>query len=87
MMCRVRQITTDAATHMARVDIAPRHAPDMTGTLRVVQRLDPHVEQIDVYAGGEPDVRYRLSDGAWTAWRLVWATRSESGAPEPGRRR
>jgi hypothetical protein len=75
MQCFVRQITPDTETHITRVDVDPINATDMGGCIAAVRRHDPAVRQIDVYADGEPDVRYIREGSGWTAWLIRWRVR------------
>ena len=75
MQCFVRQITPDLETHITRVDIDRHSATDMYGCIAAARRQDSGVRQIDVYADGEPDVRYIREDSGWTAWLIQWRVR------------
>jgi hypothetical protein len=54
-----------------RLDIPPLASTDMTGCLEVATFLMPDVTRIEVYAGGIPDILYKLTatdDGSkWEA--------------------
>lgn len=72
LMCQVHRIEIDRERHYAVVEIPKCHATDMGGCIRVVRRLDPDVNRIDVFAGDEPDTRYEWAGNEWAAFRLSW---------------
>jgi hypothetical protein len=72
MQCNVVEIDIAHIAHVAYVTIDPGHAADMNGCIETVRQHDAGVVEINVFEGENPDMRYTLNGGKWTASRLVW---------------
>jgi hypothetical protein len=55
LVCRVMSAVYDRRTRTGRVFMAPVHCCDMSGAIKLFQQVDPRVDRIETYAGGEPD--------------------------------
>jgi hypothetical protein len=72
LMCAVSSIAVDHENHYAVIEVPRFNSPSGYGVLEIVSRLDPGVQMVDVYAGGQPDLRYKLVDGSWETFRITF---------------
>jgi len=83
MQCRVVALRYDPDSKIG-IALLPRgNCVDMTGAIRYFQRIDPHVKQIQTFAGSNPDTIYtRVGDEHWqTGIAGSWV----AGFPAAGR--
>jgi len=68
MVTAVRSIMYDFPRRSGMVWMPDLCAADMTGTIALFERIDPHVEFIITMAGEQENARYIKSGGVWRAF-------------------
>lgn len=63
----VTKLAYDFAARTGTLSLPPLCCTDMTGAIALFQRIDPQVEQIETFAGGQRDTTYALVFGQWQA--------------------
>jgi hypothetical protein len=67
LICHVQQLTYDFCTQTGKLDLPAANCCDMTGAIKLFTAIDPDVQAIETFAGGEPDTVYSRNRGEWTA--------------------
>jgi hypothetical protein len=67
LQCVARSIDVNLTSHQSIVRIERLHATDMDGTIRAIQRLDPHVARIHVFCHDAFDIAYVREGTCWVA--------------------
>jgi hypothetical protein len=76
LVCTARQLIYDVEEQRGFIYVAAGFCTDMSGAIWLFKRVDPHVREVIVVAGGEVDTIYtklgqkwraafRIHDGSW----------------------
>ena len=68
LMCHLQQMAYDARTGVGRLDFPAGECCHMPAALDLFTAIDPHVQVIETFSGGEPDTVYRRDGDRWTAF-------------------
>lgn len=66
----VTNITYKPKHRIGHLRLAHSHVPDMSGTIALFTRIDPHVKRIRVYDGRHLNTEYAHVNGKWTCTYL-----------------
>jgi hypothetical protein len=65
---RVLRVECDYVRHIGRLYLPPTCCTDISGAISFFRRLDPDVQRIHTFSGGEPDTSYEHVGGKeWSA--------------------
>jgi hypothetical protein len=67
LVTRVTAIHYDRESRVGELVMPTGCCCDMTGAIRLFERIDPDVEQIQTFSGDEHDVIYTKSEAGWFA--------------------
>lgn len=67
--CYVQRVTYDFKERRGVLLMGDGSCTDMSGCIRVFERIDPDVQRIDTYAGPVPDTVYRRHSERFGGWR------------------
>jgi hypothetical protein len=67
LVCRVVDLSYDFRKRRGCISLAAGNCCDGTGCLELFLRIDPMVQEIHTFAGGEPDTIYERTSGRWKA--------------------
>jgi hypothetical protein len=67
LMCNVDKIVFDVGKRIGELHLPELNYPDMTRTIRAFTSVDPEIEAIYTYVGGEPDTQYMKTMDGWVA--------------------
>jgi hypothetical protein len=67
VMCNVSEIRIDVDAKRGGLFLPEMNYPDMSSTIRCFTSVDPEIEVIETFVGGEPDTMYIKIDSEWQA--------------------
>jgi hypothetical protein len=68
LWCYVERIEYEPRTRCGHLWLPEHNCPDMSGTIKLFERIDDRIVRIETYAGNRNDVRYQKQhDGEWVA--------------------
>ena len=67
LMCEIKDLCYSFARRAGHLYMAEHNSCDMQGCIALFKRVDPNVQDIATFAGGESDTRYKLTDRGWQA--------------------
>lgn len=68
LKCFVVSLAYGFLSRTGRLDMIADNCCDFSGCLSIFEKIDPEVDTIMTYAGGEPDTIYRKEGKEWNAF-------------------
>jgi|GEM_PF-6637084 len=65
LSCRLVKVNYDWPNRTGKLFMADGSNCDWSEAVRLFKSIDPEVEAVEAYAGGNPDTRYVRQDGEW----------------------
>lgn len=69
LQCSVSNLSYDFTTRTGYLNMPDGVCTDMSGCIRLFEKIDPDVRTIRTFAGNEEDTAYHRTDGVWEADR------------------
>jgi hypothetical protein len=83
LVCAARQLIYDVEERRGFIYVAAGFCTDMSGAIWLFKRVDPHVREVIVVAGGEVDTIYTQLGQMWRAAVLTQDGEWRVGEPAP----